>query len=180
MSFTTTTYELWTWIYTLYGSISLPLVNDTIEREVARGSNVDEVSMQVNGERESKEKDKNQISKEEGTNELEGKTPKPQFEKHPEKGFPKEEVSKNNQIPEPTNSGSQKSIEKERPEMEIKSIFLKNEFYIEATHLLPLSNLKLPILQTPNLLTRKLTHKPISSTHLPFNKINPILSLNPN
>ena len=66
MSFTTTTYELWTWIYTLYGSISLPLVNDTIEREVARGSNVDEVSMQVNGERESKEKDKIKFQKKKG------------------------------------------------------------------------------------------------------------------
>ena len=64
-----------------------------------------------------KKKDKNQISKE-GTNELEAKTPKLQSEKHPEKGFPKEKVSKDNQIPELTNSGSQKSVEKEKTKNE--------------------------------------------------------------
>ena len=46
--------------------------------------------------------------------------------------------------------------------MEIKSIFPKNEFYMEATHLLPLPNLKLPRLQTCDPLTRE------SSTYLPF------------
>ena len=59
------------------GPISLPTENDTIEREVARGSNVEELSMQVNGERESKEKDENQMSKEEGTNEQEPNPPNP-------------------------------------------------------------------------------------------------------
>ena len=54
----------------LFHSLILP-----IEREVARGSNVEEMSMHFNCERESKEKDKKQISKEEGTNELEAKTP---------------------------------------------------------------------------------------------------------
>ena len=57
ISFTTTAHELWTWIHTLYEPISLPSVNGTIQREVARGSNIEEVSTQVNGERGSKEKD---------------------------------------------------------------------------------------------------------------------------
>ena len=52
--------------------------------------------------------------------------------------------------------------------METKSIFLKNVFYMEATHLLPLFNLKLFILQIPNPLTRESTHQPISSTCQPF------------
>ena len=68
ISFTTTANELWTGIHTLYGPILLPPVNGTIKREVARGSNIEEVSTQVNGERGSKEIDKNQIPKEEGTN----------------------------------------------------------------------------------------------------------------
>ena len=100
-------------------------MNCTIKRELTRGSNIKEVNTQINGERGSKEKDKNQIPKEEGTNELEVKIPKPQSEKHPEKSSPWGEVSKDNQIPEPTNSVSQKSVEKERPDMEIKSIFPK-------------------------------------------------------
>ena len=66
ISCTTTAHELWTWIHTLYGPISLPPMNDTIEREVERGSNVEEVSMQVNGERESKEKDKIKFQKKKG------------------------------------------------------------------------------------------------------------------
>ena len=97
ISFTTTAHELWTWIHTLYEPISLPSVNGTIQREVARGSNIEEVSTQVNGERGSKEKDKNQIPKEERTNKPKAKTPKPQPKNHPEKGSPKEEVSKDNQ-----------------------------------------------------------------------------------
>ena len=91
-----------------------------------------------------------QIPKEEGTNEPEAKTPEPQPKKHPEKGSLKGEVSKDNQIPEPTNLKIQKLVEKERSNMEIKSIFPKNEFYMEPTHLLPLSNLKLSRLHTPN------------------------------
>ena len=51
ISFTTTFHELWTWIHTLYGPISLPLVNDAIQREVATRSNIKEVNTQVNGER---------------------------------------------------------------------------------------------------------------------------------
>ena len=47
-------------------------------------------------------------------------------------------------------------------------MFPKNEFYMEATHLLSLSNLKLPRLQIPDPLTPELTHQPISSTYLPF------------
>ena len=44
---------------------------------------------------------------------------------------------------------------------------------MDATHLLPLSNLNLPISKTPNTLTHELTHKPISSTHLPFKYFQP-------
>ena len=44
---------------------------------------------------------------------------------------------------------------------------------MKATHLLPLSNLKLPRLQAPNPLTRKLTDQPISSTYLPFKQNQP-------
>ena len=101
-------------------------------------------------------------------NELEAKTPEPQPEKHPEKSSLKAKVSKDNQIFEPTNLGSQKSVEKERPNLKIKSIFPKNELYMEATHLLPLSNLKLPRLQISDPLTRELSHQPIASTYLPF------------
>ena len=43
-----------------------------------------------------------------------------------------------------TGGGRGKSVEKERPDMGVKRIFLKNEFYMEANHLLLLSNLKLP------------------------------------
>ena len=44
---------------------------------------------------------------------------------------------------------------------------------MEATHLSPLSNLKLPRIQTPDPLTRELTHQPISSTYLPFKQNQP-------
>ena len=52
-------------------------------------------------------------------------------------------------------------------------MFPKNEFYMEATHLLPLYNLKLLRLQIPNPLTRELTHLPISSTYLRFKQNQP-------
>ena len=44
-------------IHTLHEPISLPPVNGIIQREVLRGSNLEEVTGQVNGERGSKEKD---------------------------------------------------------------------------------------------------------------------------
>ena len=44
---------------------------------------------------------------------------------------------------------------------------------METTHLLPLPNLKLSKLQTPNPLTRELTHQLISSTYLPFKQNQP-------
>ena len=43
-------------------------MNVAIQREVVRGSNIEKMNTQVNGERGSKEIDKNQIPKEEGTN----------------------------------------------------------------------------------------------------------------
>ena len=57
--------------------------------------------------------------------EPEAKTLEPLPKNYPEKGSFKGEVSKDNQNPEPTNSEIQKSIEKERSYIEIKSMFPK-------------------------------------------------------
>ena len=48
ISFTTTAHELWTWIHTLYEPISLPPVNGTIQREVARGRNIRDTGGKIN------------------------------------------------------------------------------------------------------------------------------------
>ena len=44
---------------------------------------------------------------------------------------------------------------------------------MEATYLLPLSNLKLSRLQAPDPLTRELSHQPIASTYQPFKQNQP-------
>ena len=48
ISFTTTAHELWTWIRTLYRPISLPLVNEPIQRDVAKGRNIRDTEGKIN------------------------------------------------------------------------------------------------------------------------------------
>ena len=58
ISFTTTAHELWTWIHTLYEPISLPPVNGTIQREVARGRSMVEKTLSGFNPSENQKSDK--------------------------------------------------------------------------------------------------------------------------
>ena len=90
ISFTTTAHELWTWIHTLYGPISLPPVNSTIQREVTRGSNIEEVSTRSKAREGVKTKTKIIFQKKKGQTNQKQKHPNPNPKNTPRNVFLRE------------------------------------------------------------------------------------------